>query len=320
MKPNCSARAELALVDDDDIIGCRGTFGPWHQDHDGRASGTPHQLSEDGQRCGDRGLELRGATPDPRLPVPDVHVYPQLPVVIQVRAAMAAPGSVGVPGLVPRIPGEAHVHGRPPPFGRSLLPDVGGDGRAATHRVRHGLQVSGRCRSLLTAIFGDASVSVKDIRASSRLRHGMFTGAAWSGRVFPRPSPGRVVLTLTVWHSRGYPVSTHRPRVLRHKRRNGHGEGLQFAAPRGPDRREGERRRRDDLFGPRDPRHGEGEARGGHRRGRGPGPVRGREPRPPRRRGRRQGHLLQVRRHRGQGQGEEYLILSARDVLAVVGK
>ena len=42
---------------------------------------------------------------------------------------------------------------------------------------------------------------------------------------------------------------------------------------------------------------------------------------PPRRGGRRHRHLLQVRRHRGQGRsGDEYLILSARDVLAVVGK
>ena len=91
-------------------------------------------------------------------------------------------------------------------------------------------------------------------------------------------------------------------------------------APRGPDRREGERGRRDDLFGPRDPRHGQGEAPGGHRRG-------GRA-----RAGSRTANRVPLDVAVGDKviyskyggtevkvEGDEYLILSARDVLAVVG-
>ena len=92
--------------------------------------------------------------------------------------------------------------------------------------------------------------------------------------------------------------------------------GVQLAAPRGPHRREGERGRRDDRFRPGDPRHGEGAPAGGRGRGGRPGTVRGREPRPD---GRRVGDRVIYSKYGGtevKVDGDEYLILSARDVLA----
>ena len=52
----------------------------------------------------------------------------------------------------------------------------------------------------------------------------------------------------------------------------------------------------------------------------GPWPLRGRHPRTARRQGRRQGHLLQVRRHRGQAGRGRGADPPARDVLAIVNK
>ena len=75
----------------------------------------------------------------------------------------------------------------------------------------------------------------------------------------------------------------------------------QHQAPRGPHRRQAARRGADHGVRPGHPGHREGEAPGGRGpRGRSGSHRRERQPRPAGRRGGRQGHLQQVRRHRGQ--------------------
>ncbi len=76
----------------------------------------------------------------------------------------------------------------------------------------------------------------------------------------------------------------------------------------------------DDGLRHRDPRHRQGEAPGGLGRGGRPRPVRGRRTGPARRRRRRHGHLPKYGGTEVKVEGEEYLILSARDVLAIATK
>src|SRR3954468_1748715 len=75
----------------------------------------------------------------------------------------------------------------------------------------------------------------------------------------------------------------------------------QHQAAGGPCRGPGQRGRDHHRLRPGHPGHGQGEAAGGHGHRRGPrSHRRQRQPRPPRRLRRGRGHLLQVRRHRGQ--------------------
>ena len=114
----------------------------------------------------------------------------------------------------------------------------------------------------------------------------------------------RTLTDVDPWHSRGYPVSTHRSRVLTAQRREGMAK-KDFNLKPLEDRivvKPGEEEETT-VSGIVIPDTAKEKPQEGSVVAVGPRAVRGRAAGPARRRGRRHRHLLEVRRHRGQGRG-----------------